>query len=560
MNAFPERIAAGSAEALLGPSPFVGFRARDVVREVVRVARLSAAQPRLVARAVTGFGRELRGILRDESELSPPPRDRRFVDPAWQRNARYRKWLQCYLAFERATGDWLKEQRQLPPHSRARLHFMLALLTDAMAPSNFPWQPEALRRFRESGGQSAVEGIKNLLRDLRENRGLPAQVDKTQFEVGKNLANTPGAVVFRTDVFELIQYRPRAQQVREVPVLIVPPQINKFYIFDLEPERSVVKSLLEQGLQVFAISWRNPLPEHCDWGLAEYAAAIDMAISSVCNLTGTASVNLVGACAGGLMVAAYVAARAAGGDRRVTSLTLLVNVLDVNAIGDTPLGLFATPRAIAAVKRRSQAKGVLDGKEMSAAFSWLRPNDLIWSYWVNNVLLGKRPPAFDLLYWSNDSTRLPARLHAEFLDIFLCNAMTRPGRLRLHGVPVDLGRIRCDSYVLGGTTDHITPWKACYRNTNLLGGQRTFVLSNSGHMQSILNPPGNKKAEFWTGGKLGGDPDVWRASAQHHAGSWWPHWHAWLHERSGNQRPTPERMGSDEYPELAAAPGTYVHE
>jgi polyhydroxyalkanoate synthase len=317
--------------------------------------------------------------------------------------------------------------------------------------------------------------------------------------------------------------------------------------------------VLERGLQVFAISWRNPLAEHRDWGLAEYAAAIDTAISTICNLTGTASVNLVGACAGGLTVAAYVAARAAGGDRRVTSLTLLVNVLDVNAIGDTPLGLFATPRAIAAVRRRSHARGVLDGKEMAAAFSWLRPNDLIWAYWVNNVLLGKRPPAFDLLYWSNDSTRLPARLHAEFLDIFLCNAMTRPGKLRLHGVPVDLGRIRCDSYVLGGTTDHITPWKACYRNTNLLGGRRTFVLSNSGHMQSILNPPGNKKAEFWTGGTLGSDPDAWRTSAQRHPGSWWPHWHAWLLERSGNERPTPERLGSDEYPELAAAPGTYVH-
>lgn len=558
MTAFPDRIAAGSAEALLGPNPFVGFRARDIAREVVRVARLSAAQPRLTARAVAGFGRELHGILSDESKLAPAPRDKRFTDPAWQNDARYRKWLQGYLAFERMADDWLREQ-DLPAHSRARLKFMIGLLTDAMAPSNFPWQPEALQRFRESGGHSALDGIKSLLRDLRENRGLPAQVDKTQFEVGRNLANTPGAVVFRTEVFELIQYRPLTALVREAPVLFVPPQINKFYIFDLAPEKSVIKSVLEQGFQVFVISWRDPLAEHRDWGLAEYAAAIDMAMSGICNLAGTASINLVGACAGGLTVAAYVAARAAGGDRRVGSLTLLVNVLDVNAIGDTPLGLFATPRAVDAVKRKSLAKGVLDGKDMAAAFSWLRPNDLIWNYWVNNVLLGKQPPAFDLLYWSNDSTRLPARLHAEFLDIFLGNTMTQPGKVRLHGVPVDLRRIKCDSYMLGGTTDHITPWKACYRNTQFFGGRRTFVLSSSGHMQSILNPPGNKKAVFWTGGTLVSDPETWLAGAERHAGSWWPHWHAWLHERSGAQRPAPERLGDGDYPVLAAAPGTYVH-
>ena len=195
---------------------------------------------------------------------------------------------------------------------------------------------------------------------------------------------------------------------------------------------------------------------------------------------------------------------------------------------------------------------------MAAAFSWLRPNDLIWNYWVNNVLLGNKPPAFDLLYWNNDSTCLPARLHGEFMDLFLDNAMAKPGKLRLHGVPVDLGRVRCDSYLLGGTTDHITPWKACYRNTQLLGGKRTFVLSNAGHMQSILNPPGNKKSEFWTGGTLGADPEVWRKSAEHHAGSWWPHWHAWLHERSGALKEAPTALGSADYPALCTAPGTYV--
>ena len=559
MSAYTDKVAAGSADAMLGPNPFVGFRARDVAREAVRTFRLAATQPRLTARALGSLAGELQRIVRNQSKLAPPPRDKRFADPTWQEDPRYRKWLQTYLAVQHSFDEWVRSQN-LAEHSRARLEFMSSLLIDALAPSNFPLQPEAVKRFRESGGHSALDGLRSLVRDLRENHGLPAQVDKTPFKVGGNIAGTEGAVVFRSEVFELIQYKPRAEAVREVPVLFIPPQINKFYIFDLSPEKSVVKSVLEAGFQVFMISWRNPGPEHADWGLAEYAAAIDMAISTICNLSSTPRVNLVGACAGGLTVAAYVAARSAAGDQRVNSLSLVVNVLDVNALGDTPLGLFATPRAIKAAKRKSEKKGVLDGKAMAAAFSWLRPNDLIWNYWVNNVLLGNKPPAFDLLYWNNDSTRLPARLHAEFMDIFLHNALTTPGKLRLHGIPVDMGRIKCDSYILGGTTDHITPWKACYRNTQLFSGNRTFVLSNAGHMQSILNPPGNKKSEFWTGGTLEADAEAWRKTAEHHAGSWWPHWHAWLGARSGELRSPAAVLGSQDYPELVAAPGTYVFE
>ncbi|MDB5975008.1 MAG: alpha/beta fold hydrolase [Nevskia sp.] len=557
MKTSPEGIAADSADAMLGPNPFVGFRTKDVFREAVRAIRLAAVQPRLTARVVGELATEMSRIFKDESELRPQPRDRRFSDPAWLDRAGYRRWLQSYLAAERVLGEWIKQQK-LADHSRARLAFMTGLMIDAVAPSNFPWQPEAVRRFQESGGHSALDGVKNLVRDLRENRGLPAQVDKTQFELGRNIANTPGVVIFRNEVIELIQYTPMTAEVREVPILFIPPQINKYYIFDLASEKSVVRAALEAGFQVFMISWRNPGPEHADWGLAEYAAAIDMSVSAICNLTRANRVNLFGACAGGITVAAYVAARSAARDPRVNSLTLVVSVLDVRSIGDTPLGLFATPRAIKTARRKSQTAGVLDGKAMASAFAWLRPNDLIWNYWVNNVLLGNKPPSFDLLYWNNDNTRLPARLHGEFMDMFLNNSMAHPGRLRLHGVPVDLGRVTCDSYLLGGTTDHITPWKACYRNTQLLGGKRTFVLSNAGHMQSILNPPGTKKAEFWTEGALDPDPEAWRKSAQHQSGSWWPHWHAWLHERSGSLRPAPAQLGSADYPELGKAPGSYV--
>lgn len=556
MSRQTERIAANSAEVILGPNPFVGFRARDIGREALRVIKLAASQPRLSARAAAGLGREWARVLRDQSTLEPG-KDRRFADAAWKDDARYRKWMQSYLALNRTVGEWIQEQ-ELPAHSRARLEFATSLFTDAIAPSNFPWQPEALRKFRETHGDSARKGLRNFLNDLVDNRGLPAQVDKDQFKVGENLATTEGVVVLRTDLIELIQYKPRTADVHEVPVLIVPPQINKFYIFDLSPEKSVVKSMLEAGLQVFVISWRNPTREHRDWGLADYAANIDMSVSAICNLSAATRVNLVGACAGGMTLASYVAARSAASDPRVNSLTLMVNVLDVSAMGETPMGLFATPRAIETAKRYSSAKGVLDGKDMASAFAWLRPNDLIWNYWVNNVLLGNKPPAFDVLYWNNDSTRLPARLHAEFMDIYRDNALAHKGKLRLHGVPVDLSRVRCDAYLSAGTTDHITPWKACYRSTQLFGGNNTFVLSNSGHIQSILNPPGNKKSEFWAGNECPPDADAWRASAQHQAGSWWPHWHAWLKQRSGKMQAAPTELGGSDYPVLSPAPGTYV--
>ncbi|MES2682136.1 MAG: alpha/beta fold hydrolase [Pseudomonadota bacterium] len=553
------RLAASSAEGLLGPNPFLGFRAYDVAREAMRVAKLTVVQPKLAARSAARFVKELAAIRSDASTLAPSSRDKRFADAAWQADPRYRKLLQVYLAFERSLHEWTDSQ-VLPMHSRARLEFMLSLLVDAVAPSNLPIHPEALRRFRETGGHSALDGVKHLVRDFRENGGYPAQVDKTQFAVGGNLANTEGDVVFRTEVLELIQYRPRTERVREVPVLLVPPQINKFYVFDLTPEKSLVRGLLDQGFEVWCISWRNPTAEQRDWGLAEYAAAIDMAIGTICQIRGASKVSMVGACAGGMTLAAYAATRAASGDARVNSLTLMVNVLDTGAIGDTPLGLFATPRAIAAVRRRTAKKGVLDGKEMGSAFTWLRPNDLIWNYWVNNVLLGKPAPAFDVLYWNGDATRLPARLHSEFIDIFLKNALTVPGRLRLNGVPVDVKRIRCDSYITGGTTDHITPWRGCFRTTQLFGGDCTFTLANAGHMQSILSPPGGKKTEFWTGRGGQASADEWKASATHQSGSWWLHWHAWLQERSGDWKPAAAEPGSADHPPLVAAPGTYVHQ
>lgn len=559
MSDTQNRIAAQSADVILGPNPIVGFSARDVLREGARAIGLALRQPKLTAAIARDIGNEWLKVIREESELAPAPRDRRFADSAWLDDPRYKQWLQAYLAWVNGVNGWIDGQSDISKFSRARLEFLSSLLNDAIAPSNFPWQPVALRKFKETGGASAKAGLKNLWRDIRENRGLPAQVDTTKFAVGENLACTEGAVVMRSDVLELLQYTPTQDKAHAIPLLIVPPQINKYYVFDLSPEKSLVKGLLDAGFQVFVVSWRNPGPKQADWGLAEYSAGIEMAVSVACSITRQKKVNLLGACAGGITLASFAASRLAVGDSRINSMTLLVNVLDTAALGDTSLGVFASPRAVEAAKRYSQNKGVLDGKDLATAFAWLRPNDLIWNYWVNNILLGNAPPAFDVLYWNNDGTRLPARLHGEFLDIYKTNALTKPGALWLQGAPVDLGKVVCDNYIVAGITDHITPWQACYRSTQLLGGDSTFVLSRSGHIQSILNPPSNPKAEFWVGPEAGPEAEGWKAEAEHQKGSWWTHWHAWLAKRSGRKVAVQAVVGSQDYPAKESAPGTYVY-
>ncbi len=544
---------------ILGANPLVRFRLRDVGRESFRSVKRVALQPRVAAMTLSELTRELVKVARDESQLAPDPKDRRWLSPAWKTDSRYRKWLQSYLALDRA-AERLCEGLPLGALEVGRLRYSFRLLLDAIAPSNFPWQPEAVARFRKTRGRSALTGLSHLVRDLRHNRGLPSQVDKSRFKLGDNIACTEGSVVARTDLFELIQYAPRTSRAHETPVLIVPPQINKFYVFDLSPDKSVVRELLNSGFSVFVLSWRNPTSAHADWGLSDYTAAIEHAVTVTADVCASPRVNLVGACAGGLTLAAYAAERAALGDSRLGSLTMLVSLFDLTGLEETALGLFATPKAVEAARRHSRSRGILDGRDMAATFAWLRPNDLIWSYWVNNVLLGNEPPAFDILYWNNDTTRLPARLHSVFLDILRSNALATPRGLHVHGMALNLEAVRCDAYFVGGVTDHITPWTGVYRSAQLLGGQTTFVLSNSGHIQSILNPQGNKKAEFWTAPTLPGGSEAWRRGAEHQTGSWWAHWHEWLRARSGELVAAPAFAGNARHEPLAKAPGDYVRE
>jgi polyhydroxyalkanoate synthase subunit PhaC len=432
---------------------------------------------------------------------------------------------------------------------------------DAMAPTNaIGGNPAALKKCIDTGGASLVHGFENFSRDLARNGGLPAQVDTRRFKVGENLATTPGAVVYRSPVLELIQYAPMTDKVHVRPLLIVPPQINKFYVFDLVAEKSIIQFALKGGLQTFAISWKNPTRAEAEFGLDTYVGAIEQAVDVMREITGSHDINIWGSCSGGITTSAYLADLAARGESKVHSATIAVCVLDMASAGDTTAGMFATPESIAAAKHASQLTGVLEGRELARMFAWLRPNDLIWNYWVNNYLLGNDPPAYDILYWNNDTTRLPAQLHADFLDLIETNPFVETGRLNIRGHALDMRKVDVDSYVVAGITDHITPWQGCYKTARLYGERATFVLANSGHIQSLINPPDNPKAHFWSNSAQADTADAWMSGAEKRTGSWWPHWLDWITQRSGETKPAPAALAKADLSRLDAAPGRYVME
>ncbi|OLZ50190.1 alpha/beta fold hydrolase [Amycolatopsis keratiniphila] len=547
---------AAAADSIGGPNPIVGFRRKDLLDSLGSVLSEAAHRPAHTAGSLAHLAKAAADAVRGRVLLQPAPKDRRFADTAWSENFLYRRLLQFYLAADRELDSWI-DGTELSDLDRERARFVLSLGLDALAPSNLPLNPLAVKRFVDTGGGSAVSGLRQLVADLRSNGGLPSQVDTARFAVGENLAVTEGSVVFRNEVLELIQYTPRTEKVHVRPLVIAPPQINKFYVFDLSPEKSLVRYALDGGQQVFMISWRNPSTEQRDWDLGTYLTAAEEALEAVSAITRSPDINLLGACSGGITavsLAAYVAAR----DKPlIHAITLFVSVFDT-AEDRTLLGTFASEEAFAAAKRRSHAKGVLDGRELGRMFSLLRPNDLIWSYWVNNYLLGKKPPAFDVLYWNNDTTRLPAALHGQFIDIYRDNLVATPGAIVVNGTPIDLAKVGADAFVLAGTTDHITPWDACYRSSTRLTGGVEFVLSNSGHIQSILNPPSNPKATHFRNAERPATAQEWQNGAEKVVGSWWPHWLEWLTSRAGERKKAPAGLGDPAHAPIEAAPGSYV--
>ncbi|MDU9039444.1 class II poly(R)-hydroxyalkanoic acid synthase [Pseudomonas corrugata] len=537
-------------------SAVTGLRGKDLLSTLRDVAAYGLRNPMHSARHALKLGGQLGRVLLGETLHPTNPKDKRFADPTWELNPFYRRSLQAYLSWQKQVRSWI-DDCDMTPDDHARAHFAFSLLNDAVAPSNTLLNPLAVKEFFNSGGTSLIRGISHLVDDLLHNDGMPRQVTPHAFEVGKTLAITTGAVVFRNEMLELIQYRPMSEKQYAKPLLIVPPQINKFYIFDLTPSNSVVQYALKNGLQVFIISWRNPDVRHREWGLSSYVEATEEAMNVCRAITGAREVNLMGACAGGTTIAALQGHLQAKRQlRRVASATYLVSLLDCEI--DSAATLFLDEQALEAAKRRSYQKGILDGRDMARVFAWMRPNDLVWNYFINNYLLGKEPPAFDILYWNNDSTRLPAAYHGDLLDLFKHNPLTRPGALEVCGTPIDLQKVTVDSFSVAGINDHITPWDAVYRSTLLLGGERRFVLSNSGHIQSIINPPGNPKANYVENPQLSGDPRAWYYDGKHVDGSWWPQWLDWIQARSGARRETRMTLGNAKYPPLEAAPGTYV--
>ena len=549
-----------AAAHTLAANPLVGVRGQDIFNSARLLLTETLGNPALVMRHYMTLFAELGRIATGASALAPDPKDRRFADPAWKENAAYRLLAQGYVAWANALYRLLDEVN-IDKRNTERARFLVSLLVDAMAPTNsLGGNPAALKKLVETGGASLLTGLENFVTDLICNGGLPAQVDTRTFAVGKNLATTPGSVVLRSEVMELIHYRPTTKQVNIRPLLIVPPQINKFYVFDLAPEKSIIRYCLEGGIQTFVISWKNPTAAERDFGLDTYVAALEQAVDAMREITGSQDVNIWGSCSGGITTSAFLAHLAARGEVKVHSATVAVCLLDMAVAHDTTPGLFVTPESIASAKRASQLAGVLEGHELARMFAWMRPNDLVWNYWVNNYLLGNAPPAFDVLYWNNDTTRLPARLHADFLELMETNPFVNPDGFAVRGTPLNMPQVDLDTYVVAGLNDHITPWHGCYNTAKLYGPRSTFVLANSGHIQSLINPPANSKACFWIADTRAADATAWRERAAKHDGSWWPHWLKWIHARSGEKKSAPATLGSETNPVLVEAPGQYVME
>jgi polyhydroxyalkanoate synthase subunit PhaC len=536
-------------------SPRQRFFAADAT---LKLGSSLVRHPRNVARRVGGFVRELGRVTAGDAEIKPPRGDRRFADPAWQENPIFRRVMQAYLATGSAL-DGLIRDADLDIQTERRVRFPVENVYDALAPTNFVWSnPAAIKAAVSTRGASFVRGAGHLASDVRTPPRLPAMVDTSEFEVGVNLATTKGAVILREEPFELIQYAPQTEEVRSVPLVLVPPMINKFYIADLAPGRSLLEYLVKQGQQVFVISWRNPEAEHGSWGLDTYAEAILSALDAACAVGESDKAQLLAFCGGGIAGACAAGHLAANGEQdRLAGLTLGVCVLD-NARAGVPSAFVNRDIARAALAV-SARKGYLDGTALAELFAWLRPNDLIWSYVVNNYLLGRRPPAFDILFWNQDTTRLAAGLHRDFIQIALDNPLIEPGALELLGTPIDLRKVSVDSYVVAGIADHITPWENCQRTTRMLGGDTRFILSTSGHIAAIVNPPGNEKASYRVAEEGDhADPESWLEAAEKRPGTWWEDWNAWLAERSGPMRPAPEGLGGAGFTPKGRAPGTYV--
>ena len=520
---------------------------------------IAAAQTKLAADWLTLLERASRATAGAPAEalVAPSPGDRRFSDPAWTENPSLAFAMQAYLLASESIAAAIDALPDVDAKTKRKAKFWMKELTDAMSPSNVAWlNPTVIEATVRTGGKNLVEGLQHLLDDVRENDGRVSLVDRKAFHIGENIATTPGKVVLRNELCELIRYTPTTPQVHERPILFVPPWINKFYILDLQPANSVVKYLTDAGYTTYIISWRNPDSSMAGISMDDYIRiGADACARAIAKHTHSPSINIVGYCLGGTIVAEYLAYLAARGDTLINAATFFASLVDFSDPGD--LANFTGEDAIAFVEQKMSERGYLSGREMGDTFNMLRANDLIWTVAVNRYLLGKDAPAFDLLYWNDDATRMPKAMHSYYLrHMYLNNDLIKPGALAVEGTPIDVHAIPNDCFVVATSEDHIAPWKSVYRLTQLIAGNAVFRLGQSGHIAGIINPPSEKqKGGYWENSELPSDADGWFASATLHKGSWWPDWTAWLNERSGPMV-APPKMGRT----LGDAPGTYVLE
>jgi polyhydroxyalkanoate synthase subunit PhaC len=526
----------------------------DVMSDPIRMSTVTS-QFMLAEQAVA-----LNAMRRLQGD-SPPPvdavrGDKRFSDPAWTTNPFLLSMVEEYFV-RRRYAEQMVEQSQLPEATKRKARFAVTMLMDSLAPSNLPWMnPGVVKEAMDTGGGSLLKGLEQFLDDVQNNGGYPRQVDATPFVLGENAAATRGEIVFRNELIELIAYYPQTEQVYERPLLFSPPWINKYYLLDLAPGRSYVEWAVKHGHQAFMISYRNPDETMRDFTMDDYLRlGVVAALDAVQRLTGARKVNIAGLCLGGTMASILLAYLAAKGEAdRIGCATLTNTIVDFAEPGD--LGVFTDEASIERLEAKMNERGYLDSSEMAGTFNWMRANDLIWSYVVSNWYMGKKPPAFDLLAWNADSTRMPAAMHSQYLrTCYLHNLIVVPNAFAIDNVAIDLGKIQTPLYILGAESDHIVPWRSSYATSQYVRGDVKYVRTNSGHIAGVINPPGNKKATYWAkpATEPGEPPDEWLATATERAGSWWEDWAAWMSARGGEQR-APYRLPTSNEP----APGHYV--
>jgi polyhydroxyalkanoate synthase len=533
----------------------------SLLREPEPFLRMQAGLARNYVQLCQHAARHALG-LENEPLVKPDPDDQRFRDPAWESHPYFDTIKQAYLLTTHAWVDLVHSALHLDDPTRHKLEFAVRQVSNALAPTNFvATNPTALQTTFESGGSNLLTGLDNLMDDLERSQGQweIATTDYDAFEVGGNLATSPGKVVFQNDLLQLIQYEPATRSVARRPLLIVPPWMNKFYIMDLRPRNSLVRWLLEQGQTVFMVSWKNPGPEMADFGFEDYMVKGPLAaLDAIEQATGERQVNAVGYCLGGILLSATVAWLQAKGDDRIASGSYLTTMVDFEDVGE--ISLFIDEDSLDELEALIEAQGILDGRSVAATWRVLRANDLIWSFYVNSYLLGNSPRPFDILYWNADSTNMPAAMHTFFIrNMYVHNRLRDPGGITLAGVPIDMTKVKTPAYILSTSEDHIAPWRTTYATTGLFSGPVRFVLGASGHIAGVINPPERNKYSYWTNTKHPDDPDAWLSGATEHEGSWWPDWMRWL-KRHGKGSVPARTPGDGGLKPIEDAPGSYVKE